>query len=108
MVNDVDKNNRTALWSPYMPPEDAKRTLETVLRLLEKGASWLDMYKIVAEACRQTTAREKELLHHGFQAPRMLAAGGNLVRLDWAAQGEVVRQHKEHLETTMPTMRKLG
>ena len=98
MANKPDKRNRTVLWSLYMPPEDAKRTLETALRLLEKGASWLDMYKIVAEACRQTTAREKEQLHHGLQAPRMLAAGGNLVRLDWAARGEVVRQHKEHLE----------
>ena len=98
MVQSVGKGSKANLTSPFMSPEDAERKLETLLPLLQKGASWLAMYEITAKACAHATDPETALLPHGFQALHMSDPRGKSVRLLWKAYGSVVREHAEHLE----------
>ena len=91
-------HEKTRLRSGSMPQLHYDEWIGELRKRLDEGKCWLDMYKILREACVQTKARKKQLLPHEFQEPRLAAFSGNSVRLQWSAYGEVVRQHKEHLE----------
>ena len=59
-------DNRTYLVSSWMAVTDAERKLQTLLADLGKGTSWLNMYKMTAEACEAI-----QRLPHNFAMPKV-------------------------------------
>ena len=48
MVNSVSKENKTSLYSSWMPSAEAQRKHEALLAELRQGTSWLNMYQTMA------------------------------------------------------------
>ena len=64
MVNSVSKENKTSLYSSWMPSAEAKRKHEALLAELRQGTSWLNMYQTTAKVCEP-----KKPLPHNFAMP---------------------------------------
>ena len=66
MVNSIGKDSMTSLCSSLMAPTDAQRRMQTLLADLGQGTSWLNMYKMTANACEAT-----QPLPHNFAMPKV-------------------------------------
>ena len=94
MVNSVSKENKTSLYSSWMPSAEAKRKHEALLAELRQGTSWLNMYQTTAKVCEP----EKPLPHY-FAMPmvELHSSDKTLARIHWQQRGAIVAQHAEHL-----------
>ena len=68
MRNSVSKENKTSLYSLWMPSAEAKWKHEALVAELRQGTSWLNMYQITAKACEP-----EKPLPHDFAMPHDFA-----------------------------------
>ena len=95
MVNSVSKENKTSLYSSWMPSAEAKRKHEALLAELRQGTSWLNLYQTTAKVC----APEKPLPHN-FAMPmvELHSSDKTLARIHWQQRGAIVAHHAKHLK----------
>ena len=89
MRNSVSKENKTSLYSLWMPSAEAKRKHEALLAELRQGTSWLNMYQTMA--CFAT-------LRHFYQnwlekVTSIRTAEGSADPFDWVT--EVLEQRAQ-------------
>ena len=94
MVNSVSKENKTSLYSSWMPSAEAKRKHEALLAELRQGTSWLNMYQTTAKVCEP-----EKPLPHNFAMPmvQVHSSDKTLARIHWQQRGAIVAQHAMHL-----------
>ena len=95
MVNSVSKENKTSLYSSWMPSAEAKRKHEALLAELRQGTSWLNMYQTTAKVCEP-----EKPLPHNFAMPmvELHSSDKTLARIHWQQRGAIVVQHAKHLQ----------
>ena len=95
MVNSVSKENKTSLYSSWMPSAEAKRKHEALLAELRQGTSWLNMYQATAKVCEP-----EKPLPHNFAMPmvELHSSDKKLARIHWQQMGAIVAQHAKHLK----------
>ena len=95
MVNSVSKENKTSLYSSWMPSAEAKRKHEALLAELRQGTSWLNMYQTTAKVCEP-----EKPLPHNFAMPMvdLHSSDKTLARIHWQQRGAIVAQHAKHLK----------
>ena len=95
MVNSVSKENKTSLYSLWMPSAEAKRKHEALLAELRQGTSWLNMYQTTAKVCEP-----EKPLPHNFAMPmvELHSSDKTLARIHWQQRGAIVAQHAKHLK----------
>ena len=95
MVNSVSKENKTSLYSSWMPSAEAKRKHEALLAELRQGTSWLNMYQTTAKVCEP-----EKPLPHNFAMPmvELHSSDKTLARIHWQQRGAIVAQHAKHLK----------
>ena len=95
MVNNVSKENKTSLYSSWMPSAEAQRKHEALLAELRQGTSWLNMYQTTAKVCEP-----EKPLPHNFAMPmvELHSSDKTLARIHWQQRGAIVAQHAKHLK----------